>query len=61
MRYPLLAVQDNMVTLQKQQFALWYQHGSVALDHGNDRLAGNVPIPNPLIIPGIWLQRNDLL
>lgn len=42
----LLAVQDNMVTLQQYKIAVGNQHHIIAFDHHNDGLSGNIQIPD---------------
>ena len=44
-----------MVSLQQHQVALGHQYRTVALDHDDDGLPGDVHIPDQQTVPGIVL------
>ena len=56
-----LCIEEYLVTRQQLQAAVGDQRSVPAADHDDDRLSGNVQIPERVAHPGMMCLKDDLL
>ena len=56
-----LCIEEHLVTCQQLQTAIGDQCPVPAADHNDDRLPGNIQIPERVVHPGVVCLKDDLL